>query len=341
MLTEKTTDHHSEVSYYLQSAVWAQFRQKHGWDHTYVDVDNKHKIVFYKRHVLGLGYIYYAPRCLTPFGDVAWDSKKLASFKQQVIDSLKGAFLIILEPVDTEYSDDRKVALHKAGFKCVDKNMQHQSTIKIDLTPSEEDINLSFTKTARYDIRAAQKSGITIKESIINTQSLDLLYGLMHGTSQKSSFFIRSKEFSMGYWEAFSANKEGRLFFAYKDDELIAGAYVISIGSKAWYKDGGSLPNNQYLGATSLLQWGIMKHLKTDGVASYDLCGVASGREIGPNDQLYNVYNFKKKFSKEKKIYIYSSAYHIQIGSFKNKIWNKFGKVYVKIYTKWSKDYWY
>ncbi len=68
-----------------------------------------------------------------------------------------------------------------------------------------------------------------------------------------------------------SNDDRGRLYFAWHEGRVVAGAFVALYGPNAWYKDGGSLRDQPQLMASRLLQWGIIRDLAEVGIERYDL----------------------------------------------------------------------
>ena len=108
---------------------------------------------------------------------------------------------------------------------------------------------------------------------------------------------MRSKEYFSGYWRLHAAAGQGQLFFASLDGEVLAGVFATYIGSKAWYKDGGSTKEHAAVMAPHLLQWEVMRWLKARGVEAYDLVAVPPASELNPSHPLYGLYRFKSGFS--------------------------------------------
>ena len=123
------------------------------------------------------------------------------------------------------------------------------------------------------------------------------MYSLMASTRDRAGFTLRSKEYFSGYWRLHAAAGQGQLFFASLDGEVLAGVFATYIGSKAWYKDGGSTKEHQSVMAPHLLQWEVMRWLKSRGIDHYDLVAVPSAADLNPEHPLYGLYRFKSGFS--------------------------------------------
>ncbi len=273
-LAQSATDPHNNktVPYYLQDPAWAKFRVKHNWDSKILDIDGN-QVIFYKRHVPGMGYFYYAPRTVQIFND---DVEHNKAIRERLETEFSDGFLITIEPATRKFDEKLTNSMKDAGFNEVEDNIQHQSTIKVDLDKSQDELLASFSQTARRNIRKAKRAGIKIKKVDIDESSMKTLFSLLETTSVRSKFYIRDRDFTMDYWRAFAEVGRGSIFIAYKGLDILAGAFVIHDSENSWYKDGGSVTHNSKLGGTTLLLWEVMKDLQKQGVKSYDLCGVAT-----------------------------------------------------------------
>ena len=89
----------------------------------------------------------------------------------------------------------------------------------------------------------------------------------------------------------------GQLFFARWQGQVLAGVFATFLGRKGWYKDGGSLKEHADVMAPHLLQWEVMRWLRTRGVRSYDLVAVPAHDQLREDHPLWGLYRFKSGFS--------------------------------------------
>jgi lipid II:glycine glycyltransferase (peptidoglycan interpeptide bridge formation enzyme) len=78
---------------------------------------------------------------------------------------------------------------------------------------------------------------------------------------------------------------------------VLAGVFATFLGTKAWYKDGGSTKEHSAVMAPHLLQWEVMRWLRARGIESYDLVAVPPATELHPSHPLFGLYRFKSGFS--------------------------------------------
>jgi peptidoglycan pentaglycine glycine transferase (the first glycine) len=195
-----------------------------------------------------------------------------------------------------------------------------RATIIVDLRPDESTLLASFKPKSRYNIRLAQRRGVIVKPVPLERESIDTMYALMASTRDRAGFTLRSKEYFSGYWRLHAAAGQGQLFFASLGDEVLAGVFATFIGTKAWYKDGGSTKEHSAVMAPHLLQWEVMRWLRARGVESYDLVAVPPAAELNPSHPLFGLYRFKSGFSE--RITEYVGTWDLPISRRRYAAWN-------------------
>ena len=134
---------------------------------------------------------------------------------------------------------------------------------------SEEEILAQMKQKGRYNIKVAQKHGITVTES----DDIDAFYTLVTQTGQRDGFTHLPKK----QYQAFLEHLPGAfLLLAYdKNTEPIAGVLSVVWGKRAIYYYGASNHAHRAKMAPYMLQWESMRYAKERGCTTYDLLGVA------------------------------------------------------------------
>jgi lipid II:glycine glycyltransferase (peptidoglycan interpeptide bridge formation enzyme) len=269
------------------------------------------------RHsVPGLGVLGYVPK-----GPGVNDVAALPEVLEGLHATAGSAFAIKVEP-DLEDSDAVTSALRGMGLEKSRHDVQiSRATIIVDLRPDEDAMLASFKPKCRYNIRLAQRRGVTIEPVPLDSASIDTMYSLMASTRDRAGFTLRSKEYFSGYWRLHEAAGEGQLFLASLDGEVLAGVFATYIGRKAWYKDGGSTKEHAAVMAPHLLQWEVMRWLKSRGIEAYDLVAVPPAGELTPSHPLYGLYRFKSGFSD--RITEYVGTWDLPIRRARYAAWNR------------------
>ncbi len=209
---------------------------------------------------------------------------ELASFVKYLKDlaKLEKSIFVKIEP----YSDVVMELLHVKGMRRSNKQIQPYKTVVLDLTlPEEHLLGKMHTKT-RYNIKVAEKHGITIKPS----QDIDLFWKLMQKTIKRDRFASHPKVYYqklLDYFSAEGGSAYGRndmkvdLVMAYlpagqagHNDRAIAGAILMTYGDTCYYLHGASDYEYRAMMAPYALHWKNIKYLKGRGIKYYDFWGI-------------------------------------------------------------------
>ena len=278
----------------LQTRAWGEFKRAHRWKPRYLvsETEPAVAVLVLMHPVAGVGRLGYVPK-----GPGIASVGELGS----VIDGLRSAagssFAIKVEP-EIEESAVTVAALRGMGLEKSRHDVQiSRATIIVDLRPDEDALLASFKPKSRYNIRLAQRHGVTVAPVPLESENVDIMYSLMSSTRDRAGFTLRGKEYFAQYWRLHAAAGQGQLFFASLDGEVLAGVFATFLGRKAWYKDGGSTKEHAKVMAPHLLQWEVMRWLRARGVEAYDLVAVPPAAELTTSHPLYGLYRFKSGFS--------------------------------------------
>lgn len=214
--------------------------------------------------------------------------------------------------------DDRKL-LRALGFARVPTWLD-DSTVIVDLTGSEQDVQARFKKRARKSIRRAAQEGVTVDRVPATDDNCRVLYEMLDATSG-GRFTIPGLKTSTALFQRYEASGDGQLFLARHRGEVVVGAFVSKFDKTALYLGAGSVRKNPGdptlcgLGgsrAAYALQWEIMRWAREQGCERYDLDGTPSTSTIADiTHPRHGVGQFKSAFSGE--ITDYLGAYQIAV----------------------------
>jgi lipid II:glycine glycyltransferase (peptidoglycan interpeptide bridge formation enzyme) len=278
----------------LQSRVWGDYKRRHGWRprHTVYDVDGRTiAVLFLTRRFAGFGELWYAPK-----GPGIGDVGQMRSIVEATAHA-RPAFVVKWEPELREEGADLATLPGAPLRRALYDIQASKATIIVDLRPSEDDIIASFKPKTRYNVRLAERKGVTVAAVESDERNLDTMFSLMQATRQRAQFLLRPRDYYIDSWRFHEQRGRGQLFLASADGEVIAGAFVTYMGRRSWYKDGGSIRERSSLMAPHLLQWEAMRWLRSRGVESYDLVGVPPRTQMLPTHPLYGLMQFKSGFA--------------------------------------------
>lgn len=312
----------------LQCRAFAAVKQAAGWTPRYVihELDDGDVAALYlSKKIMGLGELWYAPK-----GPGVLTANQLQEVTRDLKSNIKGVFAVKVEP-DIISRSIRNEDLESFGLVKV-RNIQYNwATVLIDLQPSEEEIINSFRQKTRYNIRLAERKGVTVEAVEVTDENLAIMYELMAVTAKRAGVFLRDKKYFYDFWSGHAKANCGTLFFARYEGTVVAGAFITHLGHKALYKDGGSGREHANVQAPYALQWGIMQWLKGHGVTEYDLHGTPPAAKIDDETHpLHGLARFKTGFNDHVTEYI--GTYDLPITD-RYKLWTQFGERLVAGYA--------
>jgi len=241
------------------------------------------------------------------------------------------SFLVKLEP-EIEQSAAVTAALREMQLVKSARDVQiTRATIIVDIAPEEEALLDSFKPKTRYNIRLAERRGVSVSPVPVSDANIDTMYSLMASTQARAGFTLRPKAYFAGYWRLHAAAGQGQLFFASLDGAVLAGLYATFMGTKGWYKDGGSTKEHAAVMAPHLLQWRVMQWLRARGVSSYDLVAVPPRDQLSEGHPLYGLYRFKSGFSDS--ITEFVGTWDLVVGRWRARVW---GSLAERLEHQWA-----
>jgi peptidoglycan pentaglycine glycine transferase (the first glycine) len=277
----------------LQSGEWGELKAAFGWDVVrFINSDDGVQILFRK---LPIGFtIGYIPK---PFflnqsvkGNISfWNEVDFICRKHRAI-------FCKLEP--DSWDHEHPMFVMAPWFRSR-YNIQPPRTILVDLQGSEDEILARMKQKCRYNIRLAEKKGVTV-------QAWDDIYGfhrMLQITGGRDGFGVHSEEYYQRAYQLFQPVGKCELLVAEYGGKPLAALMAFASGYRAWYIYGASTDEERNRMPTYLLQWEAMRWAKTRGCREYDLWGVPDEDEDQleadfekRRDGLWGVYRFKRGF---------------------------------------------
>lgn len=307
----------------LQGYEFTQLKTASGWTPRYILSDECALSVIEKKIPL-LGKVWYCPK-----GPGIISKEQLAALLPELkaFAHKEGVFTIKIEPELDHTVDLSDLPLIKT------RPIQYNyATVLVDLSPDLDAIMTSLNQKGRHAIRRAERDSVTVKKVEPTDENCQIMYSLFKGTATGAGFVIRSPEYYQEFYRAYGDN--GALFFAYVDNQPVAGAFAMVQGEKSMYKDGASVRERPVYGASHLLQWEVVKWAKSKGSKEHDLAGVPPIAKIkNPDHPFYGLGRFKTSFNKTVTEYV--GAYEVPVKPLKAKLWTKYiEKIVRRLYFK-------
>lgn len=152
----------------------------------------------------------------------------------------------------------------------------YRATFLIDLNKSLEELFSGLRDFRRRNIQKAQREKVIVKsetnESIFNE------WWRLYLTTSRRGHFVPQKR---GLIHDLLRNRNCRLFTAWRDDRLLAGAVIVA-NNYPYFWIGASAPEFPEFQASSMLHWQIIIWYKNLGFSRYDMGGASLEKDHGP-----------------------------------------------------------
>ena len=252
----------------------------------------------------------------------------------------KGAHTVKIEPEVLEQQEDVKaLLLDEIGFRKARYDLNHKTTLVVDLGSPEVDLLAQMKGKTRYNVRLAVRKGVEVVEPGFE-EAWDTFFELMQVTAERNGFVIRrSREYLHDSMRAMYEAHQGSIYFAMHEGEPLAAVFVFAFGEKCWYIHGASSNEKRNLMPTYLLQWEVMCRAKRRGLKRYDMVAVPRPENLNEDDPLWGVYKFKLGFGGE--ILDYLGCLDLPVKSARAAAWRKFEPVYYRLYQKLKNNVFY
>ncbi len=282
----------------LQMGEWGELKNNFGWKPVRLILNNEVGAqILFRRLPLGLT-LGYMPK---PVFSGQW-SVVSDQFWKEVDSVCKKNRAVFLKVEPDAWVDEINFQL--STFKLSTHNIQPPRTITISIKEDDEQILARMKPKCRYNIRLAEKKGITVRA----WDDISAFHEMMTVTGGRDKFGVHSQEYYQRAYELFHPKGTCELLVAEFEGKPLASLMVFANGKRAWYVYGASNDQERNRMPTYLLQWEAIRWAKARGCDEYDLWGVPDENEEtleaqfeSRHDGLWGVYRFKRGFGGEVK----------------------------------------
>ncbi len=287
----------------LQTAAWGELKAAFGWRWEVVALGAEQPtagaLILYRRLPLGLGTIAYIPR--GPVVD--WSDPTAVAVLLAVAAKAarqRHAWALWVEPELPDTAEWR-ARLARLGLRPAARTIQPPRTILVDIAPDEATILARMHQKTRYNIRLAERKGVTVRAGTL--EDFPAFYALMQETGARDRFGVHSEAYYRRALELFLPTGAASLWLAEVAGEPVAALVAFALGAKAWYFYGASADRHREKMPTYALQWAAIRWARARGCTTYDLWGIPDADAATleaefeqRSDGLWGVYRFKRGF---------------------------------------------
>lgn len=274
----------------LQTGEWGELKAAFGWQALRVVSGGEGVQILLRSLPMGFT-LAYLPKPIT------FENTPLV----EEVDSLCHANKSIMLKVEQDGWDSPPINPPPSfeGYRISPHAIQPRRTIVVDISGTEEDILGRMKQKCRYNIRLAEKKGVTVRP----WSDIKGFHDLLRLTGGRDGFGVHSLDYYDRVYNLFHPAGMAEMLVAEFEGRPLASLMVFSRGPRAWYLYGASSDEERNRMPAYLLQWEAMRWAKSKGAAEYDLWGVPDEDEIvlesqfeSRQDGLWGVYRFKRGF---------------------------------------------
>lgn len=278
----------------LQMGEWGELKKDFGWKPVRVVSGNVAAQILFRRLPLGFT-IGYIPKPL-PGNDLQSDE-----FWREIDSICKRNNAVFLK-IEPDFWSDESPDSWRMTLRVSPHNIQPPRTIIVSIREDEEQILSRMKQKTRYNIRLAEKKGVTVRA----WDDLDAFHRMMIVTGQRDGFGVHTKDYYRRAYDLFHPKGACELLVAEYEGKPLASLMVFANGRRAWYVYGASNNEERNRMPAYLIQWEAIRWAKARGCEEYDLWGVPDEDEETLEAQfetrregLWSVYRFKRGFGGE------------------------------------------
>ena len=285
---------------FAQSYLWGKQKPMWQWDAIAVRGEDgaiRGSLAVMTRKVPGIGRtLMYG--CRGPVCDL--DDRETFS---QLLDGAKAlakkykSYVIKIDPDVPSSNTAFSSMLESFGFRAKEggKNfeaIQPRYVFRLNVEgKTEEELLANFHQKWRYNIRLAERKGVTVR--ICGKEMVPAFSDLMLTTGVRDGFVTRKPEYFAAMLD--NLGEHARLYMAFDpSDTPIAGTLAIHYGDKVWYLYGASSNEHRNLMPNYLLQWRMIQWAVETNCRIYDFRGVSG--DVSEDNPLYGLFRFKQGF---------------------------------------------
>ncbi|MEA3449897.1 MAG: peptidoglycan bridge formation glycyltransferase FemA/FemB family protein [Patescibacteria group bacterium] len=273
-------------SQFLQSWEWGEFQERTGKKVIRLGFEDDDKLFFaftlIKNNLpLGMNY-FYSPRV----GVESLNKEQVELVFKEIKKIAKKEKILFFR---LDLNKNLKFKILNFKFKKT-IHVQPEKTLILNISRSGEELLQSMHKKTRYNIRLAEKKGVTVRQA--SEADFNVWWNIMKETKERDNFRLYSKE----HYKKMLKINIIKLYIAEFQEKIIAGNIIASFGDMATYVHGASSNKYRNVMAPYLLQWEAIKIAKEQGCKCYDFYGI-------DEDKWPGVTRFKQGFSGEEIIY--------------------------------------
>ncbi len=289
---------------FLQSANWAEFQQALGKKVFLIGVfDNQQQVgamLAVKENAKRGNYLAIAGGPLLDWQQLTDQQLKEVFGYLKKLAKQERCLFVRFRPQALDTPELRQ-KLSVLNIKESPMHLTADLTLQLNLEQTPEEILNGMRKNTRYEVRKAEKEGITVITSS-NPDDIKEFYEHQLELAAKHHFVPFSYEFLHEQFRIFAADNQALLISSYQNGKLLATAYVLFYNREAVYHYGISTDTNDRLPGSYACQWAAILEAQQRGCRVYNFWGIAPKEDT--EHRFAGVSTFKRGFGGDEVAYL-------------------------------------
>lgn len=293
---------HAPGGHHAQTSAWSRARASIGWIPARVVISKGGRVVGGAQMVTrpmpaggDVGFVHRAPV-------VAPDDPELAALvfdELMLLGRARGVGYLVVQPPPG--ADWMTAELEQRGFRSGAFDIDMTSTIRMDLSKTEDELVRAMDKKRRQHLRAPMPPGVTIRRG--SEADLPIFNRLKDIQSARLGYARRSPDYYATLWSALSPRGHIELFVAEYQGEPVVAQLVIPFGTVCRHMERVWSGAHNELRLSERIEWAVILWAKSQGYRFTDFEGiepelasaVLSGEDVA-DDPKYSASMFKLRF---------------------------------------------
>ncbi|WP_417462995.1 GNAT family N-acetyltransferase [Kordiimonas sp.] len=186
----------------------------------------------------------------------------------------------------------------KASGGLVSEGAAFRETGWVDLSRDSDAILAGFSKSARREVRRAERQGVEVRMIEEESRAREFLHSLNCLRHSRALPMLNKESFSAAFWDIYCSGDMGVLLGAYQNDDLIGGLMLLRSQHTAHTPHFTTMPDRlrslSNLRVAPFVWLEGMLWAKQKGCLRLDVEGWKPSPEV--TDKKYNIYKYKGEF---------------------------------------------
>jgi lipid II:glycine glycyltransferase (peptidoglycan interpeptide bridge formation enzyme) len=178
--------------------------------------------------------------------------------------------LVKMEPY-ISYEEGRKLKISNFQIAESPHPLFPEWTQTLDMTASEEDLLKKMKPKTRYNIRLAEKKGVTVRQ-MDSDEGFAIFSRLYFETCARQHYHGHTPQYHKQIWDEMKKN-QGHILISFYEGKALGAYELYYLKENLYYVYGGSSIEHKQVMAPNILMWEAIRFGKKMGAKTFDMWG--------------------------------------------------------------------